>query len=313
MRGCPLIEYGPPGNPYQLEFWLDTPARCPVPLGTIGEVKWIAGYVYDYGTYDFDYAVAMVLNNDRVFMGSARSRFRRELNRQAAFPRMFYEAAPGFPRNPQSPQPDRGYFVATNRLVGVHPGDPYGEIYITYRTSPLVASVDGPTIPPAHQTHTWRAGVTGGVEPFTYGWYRDGVWQGSGSSYTGDTGAEPFVLRVDVTDQTMSTRSAIFGVDVGGLEASIGGPSAAYGSYSGVWYASAIGGSGSYTFDWYVDGSWVRRGSVWDGYMAQGFRQLVLRATDSNERTHQAEMNVMVFPDCQSPEVACPVSGSEHR
>ncbi len=52
---------------------------------------------------------------------------------------------------------------------------------------------------------TWVASVTAGTGPFSYQWYRDGVFVGSNESYTGSMDGDlNFELEAWVTDNTMS-------------------------------------------------------------------------------------------------------------
>lgn len=79
---------------------------------------------------------------------------------------------------------------------------------------PLAASISGPSEvwhtcckgQPASQ-YSWSVNVSGGIQPYTYAWYKNDSWVGSASSYTEylsfngyGGGFYQFTLRVDVRD-----------------------------------------------------------------------------------------------------------------
>jgi len=70
---------------------------------------------------------------------------------------------------------------------------------------PLEVSISGPTMIQPDATCTWDAVVSGGLTPYTYSWYNDNWWVGSGSSYTGGQlegdADDRFVLKVEVDDE----------------------------------------------------------------------------------------------------------------
>jgi Subtilase family len=70
---------------------------------------------------------------------------------------------------------------------------------ITYR--PLSVSIWGSNNPPVNTIQTWTAAVADGTGPYSYTWFRDGAFVGSGDSYTEDIyDTTPFQLQVTVTD-----------------------------------------------------------------------------------------------------------------
>jgi Subtilase family len=71
---------------------------------------------------------------------------------------------------------------------------------ITYK--PLSVSIWGPSNPPAYTNQTWSAAVSNGTAPYSYTWYRDGIFAGNGASYSEDVYDLPFQLQVIVTDGT---------------------------------------------------------------------------------------------------------------
>ena len=70
-----------------------------------------------------------------------------------------------------------------------------------YRSDPLTAFINGPSVLSPGETATWYADATGGTPGVpTYRWYRDGVFTGvTTQAYTADAGYNDFSLRVDVT------------------------------------------------------------------------------------------------------------------
>ena len=71
---------------------------------------------------------------------------------------------------------------------------------ITYK--PLAVSIWGESNPPANTTQTWYAAGANGTGPYSYTWYRDGAFVGTGDTYTEDVydTTPAFQLQVTVTD-----------------------------------------------------------------------------------------------------------------
>jgi hypothetical protein len=71
---------------------------------------------------------------------------------------------------------------------------------ITYK--PLSVSILGNSNPPANTTQTWSAVASYGTAPYSYTWYRDGAFAGTGPTYSEDVYdiTPPFQLQVTVTD-----------------------------------------------------------------------------------------------------------------
>ena len=158
----------------------------------------------------------------------------------------------------------------------------WARVKITYRQSSVSTKLTGEHIPAPGSTHTWNAPTTGGSPGYMYQWYRNGTAVGNGSSYTANVGSSAFDLRVEVTDQTWSTVAAVLMVHVGGVEASVTGPALVYASEGGgTWGATGRGGSGAYTFDWYLDGTYLGSGPSWNGYPGENARTLRVDMTDS--------------------------------
>jgi len=69
-----------------------------------------------------------------------------------------------------------------------------------FHQGPPIASISGPSSVNPYTSHTWTAGVSDGVSPYTYQWTVDGASAGTGSSVTAanwDPGTtHPIVLRV---------------------------------------------------------------------------------------------------------------------
>jgi hypothetical protein len=277
VENCPVIGRHPSSNMYQLEYKLLIPAKCPIPLASPGtEEKYAAGRIVDLGTRDMKYASVEVVNSDGdrqayelvIFIGADGASF--------AEPRAKYKAATGSKTFSDHDFAEfRAQSESGNKLA-------YGTTKLSYQQTTLATKLTGENIPQPYTTHTWNAPVSGGYPGFSYQWYQDGNPVGNGSSYTGTVGASKMDLRVEVTDQTWSKVAAVLAVDVGGIEASISGPGLAYSSQGGdTWTASARGGTGTYSFDWYLDGTFAGSGQTWSGYPGENGHRLDVHIHDS--------------------------------
>jgi hypothetical protein len=73
--------------------------------------------------------------------------------------------------------------------------------------SPLALSVSGNSYPQAYTYETWYAAAANGTGPYSYSWYRDGVFVGSGATY-GSSVDTAFQLQVTVTDAVGATATS---------------------------------------------------------------------------------------------------------
>ncbi|MDP9348577.1 MAG: hypothetical protein M3P24_05490, partial [Gemmatimonadota bacterium] len=127
----------------------------------------------------------------------------------------------------------------------------------------------------------------------TYEWYRDGVHVGSGGTYTGSTGTEPFDLSAQMTDAYGRIAWYTMRVDVDGVRVALSGPSQTWLSEGGgTWSATGIGGYTPYSFEWYVDGVYVGSGPTWSGYPGEGYHSLRVNVTDPRGKSDFTEMQV---------------------
>lgn len=84
-----------------------------------------------------------------------------------------------------------------NRIVNAYAA-------ITY-IRPLWVSISGNSYPQPYTDETWFATASGGTGPYSYTWYRDGYFVGSGHAYTDFVYDTPFQLQVVVTDSAGTT------------------------------------------------------------------------------------------------------------
>lgn len=307
IANCPVISRENAAI-YELDFDLVIPAECPIPLADPGnEKKYAAANIFDRGAEDMLYAFVNVENSAGEKVESEVTVFVRNLvGVQFAVPRIEYVAATGAATFTDT---DLVTFSAHSQT-----GNKYarGRTRLNYRQSTLSTQLTGEKIPASNSTHTWSAPVTGGYPGFTYAWYRDGTLVGSSPTYTGTVGTSDSNLRVEVTDQTWSTVAAVLLLDVGGIEATIDGPTLVYAS-QGVhtWSATARGGTGSYTFDWYLDDVYAGSGTTWSAYPGENWHRLEVRAQDSAGAFDAHARNVQGFggddPICQPvpPQLTC--------
>lgn len=102
-------------------------------------------------------------------------------------------------------------------------------------------------------------------------------------------GTTDFELRVNTSDALGRTATNTMWVDVDGVRASISGPTVVYASEGGgEWTASGRGGYEPYSFDWYLDGTWIMTGPSFSGYPGEGPHGLRADMTDSRGATHSA-------------------------
>lgn len=295
VRNCPLTSYNR-GDQYLLDYELEIPRNCPVPLGSAGEIKSAGAFIYDYGNSDFRFGHMVITNSDRQFVQNRSDVFRFEavdrqgnpVERYTAFPRANYPASTaGYLTS------DYGRFIASNSGSALgNPGDPYGEVTITYQRSDIHMAVRGTRIPLSGVSATWTTEISGGLPPYEYAWYRDGTYVGAAASYTG-SGSRDFILRAEVTDAALASRAAVFSVDVDGVIASLSGPNLTYASSGGgTWTAEGAGGYPPYAYSWWVDDAEVGNGPAWTGYPGEGTRLLRVDLTDSRGAHNSASLPV---------------------
>jgi hypothetical protein len=281
-KDCERLGYSPSSNSFDLRYDVKLPDKCPVALANPGtETKYAGAQLYDYGLNDFDQGAAIVYSSTGEMVGDERVRFHyiptplTDGTHWRAAPTAEYTAATG---TKQVSDYDIAEFSAWRN--GVRRA--WGNIKITYRQSSVSTKLTGERIPTPGSTYTWDAPTTGGSPGYMYQWYRNGAPVGNGSSYTASAGSSAFDLRVEVTDQTWSTVAAVLMVNVGGVEASVSGPSLVYSSSGGgSWSATGRGGTGAYTFEWYLDGVYVGSGPAWGGYPGENSHTLRVDMGDS--------------------------------
>jgi hypothetical protein len=282
-------------NSYEMDYQLLLPSPCPAPLAYIGEVKTAAGRIYDRGAPDFNFAELRVFNSQGVSKADVITRFVIRTVSEAE-PRVSYAAGTGA-GNVGNPMPnttrDYGRFMAFNAAGIDYPNNPFGEVEIRYTQSPVVASIGGSDIPPLNTVQTWTAQASGGSGGYVYRWYRDGVAVSTGSTYTTSVGSTPFGLRLEASDPAQATGVNVMAVDVGGVRASMSGPTLVYASQGGgTWSVTGRGGTPPYTFQWFVDGVLVRTGGAWTGYPGEGVHMVHVEMRDTRGMTHSATEQV---------------------
>lgn len=70
--------------------------------------------------------------------------------------------------------------------------------------APLALSISGNTYPQAYTYETWYAAASNGTGPYSYSWYRDGIFVATGNTYS-DYVDTAFQLQVTVTDAAGAT------------------------------------------------------------------------------------------------------------
>lgn len=84
---------------------------------------------------------------------------------------------------------------------------------ITYQR-PLSVSISGPSTMQPYEYGYWSAARSGGVGPYSYAWYRDGVLVGTGATYSDAAGDYSFQLQLNVTDANGATATGYMYVSV---------------------------------------------------------------------------------------------------
>jgi hypothetical protein len=276
VKNCPVISASPSSNLYNLQYELVIPAECPIPLASPGsEKKFAAARIWDLNGSDVTASRVVVKNSAGKKVAEEVAPFVIATGAGFAEPQAEYTAATG---KRTFADHDTATFEAFNLTTGARAS---GKTVLTYRQTNLSTRVAGENVPLPNSTHTWTAPVSGGYPAFMYNWYRNGTHVGSGSSYSTAVGTQDFDLRVEVTDQTWSTVVAVHVVDVGGVEANITGPGIINEADGGQWTASARGGTGTYTYDWYVNDYWVHSGAVFEGSPQAGLHMLRVDVQDS--------------------------------
>ena len=301
VYNCALRAYST-GGQYLLDYQLIIPRYCPVPLGVRGETKSAGAHIYDYGYSDFAFGGLVMQNSSGAVLQERLTQFTYEsyqqpdgtyVVRHRAFPHVFYPAATG--GRPISQEYDVGYFVATNTFNprGVS-GEPFGDVVIDYEQTMMASRIVGTSIPAKNTNVTWSAQASGGYPPYTYDWYRDGQWVGSGAYYS-ETVSRDFLLQLQTTDATMSVRKEVMAVDVDGVLSTLGGPTQIWVSQGGgTWTASANGGTAPYTFTWFINSRMVGQGETFTGYNPgqEGYFDLRVDVADAAGASTSSAMSV---------------------
>ena len=79
----------------------------------------------------------------------------------------------------------------------------------------LAAYISGNSYPQYYSYETWYASAVNGTAPYTYAWYRDGSFVGSGASYSDYVGDVGFQLQLSVTDAAGATVTSYLWVTPG--------------------------------------------------------------------------------------------------
>jgi hypothetical protein len=300
VKNCPMIGANPSSNLYNLDYELVIPSECPIPLASPGtETKYAAAKIWDLGGSDMTQAAVEVKNSAGKRVANETVPFLVTTGAGFAEPRTSYTAATG--RRTFSDH-DTATFKASNIATGKSAN---GKTKLYYQQTSLSTRLAGESVPQPNTAHTWTAPVSGGYPAFMYNWYRDGTHVGTGSSYTGIVGTGDFNLRVEVTDQTWSTVAAVLAVNVGGVEAIITGPGVVKEGDSAQWIASARGGTGSYTYDWYLDDYLVASGPVFNSSLDAGSHILRVHAQDTAGEVGTKSSAIRVDVVCQDGARVC--------
>jgi hypothetical protein len=255
IRDCDLQE-PIADNGHDLSYSAVMPSNCPVPIGSIGEQKFIGANVVDGGAHDHGFVNITVRNSNGSEKGKDNAAFLLTASgAHRAQPRADYPAATGFSGSivngqalPASAR-DKGKFLAflLSGSIGAA-----GELYVNYIGTTVQGSISGPDVPLSGSSGTWSGSASGGTGPYSYTWYRNGELVSTSSSYSSNVGSSEFGLRLQVTDQTASTRWTDFWVDVDGVRGSISGPTLVYYSEGdATWTLNPRGGYAPYSADWY--------------------------------------------------------------
>lgn len=300
VKNCPIIGASPSSNMYYLDYELVIPAECPIPLASPGtETKFAAARIWDHNGSDMNVATVVVRNSAGKKVSQESVPFLIAAGAGFAEPRAEYTAATG---KRTFADHDTATFEAFNITTGARAN---GKTKLTYQQTNLSTRLAGESVPLSNTTHTWTAPVSGGYPAFAYNWYRDGTHVGSNSSYSATVGTQDFDLRVEVTDQTWSTVAAVLVVDVGGVEAGITGPGIINEADGGRWTASARGGTGTYTYNWYLNDYWVHSGPVFEGSPGAGSHVLRVDVHDSAGENDSHVKSVRVDRVCADGARVC--------
>jgi len=320
IRNCPLQASS--NTALGLQYEMVLPSNCPVPLSAYGEAKYTGANIIDPNYY-MKVAKVTVENTYGQVKAADLAFYEYDFNDQwSVIVETYYPAATAGAGNvlPPSGQSvayyDDGIFESGPQF-GYYPA--WGQLRITYISASVHAAIAGPDVPLSNTSSTWSVDASGGTTPYSYNWYRNGQLVATGPSYTASVGTAEFGLRAEVTDQTLSSRTADFWVQVDGVRANLSGPGFSYASQGGAtWTATARGGYAPYTYSWYVvnaDGSQTELGSTssssWSGYPGEGLRELGVRVQDSHGASFSTTMEVSGFGDggegCQPvpPQLIC--------
>lgn len=309
VAGCDVTTHG---GAFDHDIFHDVviPSECPVPLANPGsERKMVGAYVVEQHVDEppeFTDAVVNVRNVDGEYQFGRFHSFREVDD----FTSEVYVEVEYIAATANSLVTDKDYGI----IEGWHGRNQtlvaFAEIEITYTPSDIEAEVGGPDLPLSNTSQTWSVSADGGVPAYSYDWFRDSVYVGSGSSITLSTGTRGFTLHSEVTDQAWAQKTAVYPVDVDGVRAAISGPTEVYASQGGdTWTVSARGGYTPYAFTWFVDDVQVGTGTSWTGYPGDGVHHLLVEMEDSNSGRSTSGLSVLGIGssscDPEPPEFKC--------
>jgi len=292
VRNCEL-DLATPDNGHDLSYTAVMPSDCPVPLGMIGEEKFIGATLVDGGASDYGLTIVNVKNAAGQEVGNDKQTFlitgsgARRAQPRATFPAATaYSGAISQGVNLPSSANDRGLFQAWlwNGQIGSQ-----GRLTVGYRGTTVRSVISGPDVPPANTNGSWSGSAVGGTGPYSYAWYRNGELVSTSANYSSSVGTEEFGLRLVVTDQTTASRWTDYWVDPDGVRATIDGPQFIYAEDGyGTWTANIRGGYEPYTINWYFENEQGTRTGVGSGPSINtapsqfGNYTLIIDVTDSH-------------------------------
>ena len=174
------------------------------------------------------------------------------------------------------------------------------EVSLYVNPLPVVNIVPSKTVVDSGQNISFSSVVSGGSSPYSYSWSINGAVEGTSSSLTFEfSSAGTYTVNLTVTDSFGKTVSIAVIITVNVLpSASVSFHSSLDAGQSDQFYANVSGGTGPYTYAWYIDGTVYSSSSSFNfSFVSSGTYSIQIKIMDSTGDVFSQSGSVLVNPD----------------